>query len=166
MIDERIKIAEKIFNESIVDEYENALGMCADVLDGTTNKIEIYLAHEVRCSLFSSMGGIMNAINEVSAMIEIEGNQPHPFFKRARLFLRINKNSEAISDLTKVIHFNEEYFRETALLLRSLANLEIDKFQSIKDAMLLDDGFSCFVRTQKFGYKEISKEYLLKIASI
>lgn len=165
MIDDRIKIAEKIFNESLEDKYEDALNMCSDVINISSNRTEIYLAHEVRCSIFSSIGRVADAIREASMMIDLECGQPHPFFKRARLFLRIGRNEDAVSDLTKILCFGEDYFRETALFLRSFANLEINKKDSMRDAMLLDDGFSFFVRTAKFGYREFSKEDLLKMAS-
>lgn len=165
MIDNRIKLAEKILDESNVDEYERALSICSEVLHDSTDKIECYLAHELRCTIYSLMDNVEYAINEASAMIDIEHSQPHPLFKRARLFLRLGRNAEAIDDLSKVIEFDEHYFRETALLMRSFANLEINKKCSISDAMLLEDGFSFFIRTEKFGYKEFSKEELLRMAS-
>jgi tetratricopeptide (TPR) repeat protein len=164
MVDNRIRLAEKIFFESIESDYEKALDMCSDVLSASANKVEIYLAHEVRCSILSSIGSIVEAIHEASMMIDVERSQPHPWFKRARLFLRIGRNEEAISDLTKVLEFNEDYFRETSLLMRSFAYLEINKECSRRDAMLLDDDFSFSIRTARFGYKEFSKADLLKMA--
>lgn len=164
MIDERIKNAEKIYDNAITDRYDYALNICLEVLCSSDNIIEIYLAHEVRCSIYISMGKVLEAIDEVSIMVDIEKMQPHPLFKRALLFIKAGRNEEAISDLTKVLCFNDNYFKETALLLRSFANLNIDKAQSCRDANLLDDGFFYFIGTKDFGYRKFSKEDLLKMA--
>lgn len=164
MIDKRIKQAEKILNESIADQYENALVMCAEILGESLGTMASYLAHEIRCSIYSELGNTDQAIKEASAMIGLEENQPHPFFRRALLLLRSGKNLEAIADLTKVLQFNDTYFRETALFFRSYANLEFDRAQAMRDAILLEDGFTYFVKTSSLGRKEISKEDLLRMA--
>lgn len=163
-MDVRLKIAEKIANDAKSDDYGYALEICHEILrSADCCRIDAYLAHEICCSIYSSIGDFSKAIEEASAMIDLESGQPHPFFKRARLFLRSGNNAGAVGDLTRVIGFDENYFKESAYFLRSFANININKKRSISDANKVSENFSLFVRAKDFESRLISRGNLLDL---
>ncbi|GAA6143109.1 hypothetical protein [Hydrogenophaga sp. 5NK40-0174] len=164
MMDASLQEAEKIVHGSVKRGYEHALALCEQVLSEAASTPERYLARDLREAIFSRLGQFEQALDEVAEMIALESKQPHPYFRRARLLLRMGDEAGAVADFTKVIELDDGYFEEVALFLRAVANLEIDKAQSMRDAMLLEDGFSFFARSKRLGLRELSKEQLLEMA--
>jgi tetratricopeptide (TPR) repeat protein len=164
MSQQKLRYVRTVYDTSNLQEYPNAIEVCGDIIREDEFVPHAYEAHDLLSAIFQAQGRYQDAIDAATEMVKLEPNRPHPFFKRGRLYLQSERFLEAAPDFTKVIDFSEDYFYETALFYRAIANLKIDKKQALRDTILLSDGYSFFIDFPSRGFVKMTKDDLLREA--
>lgn len=165
MTQQKLRYVRTIYDEGNAEEYPKAIDVCEEIIREDEFVPHAYEARDLRSAIFQAQEKYQEAIDDATEMVNLEPDRPHPFFKRGSLYLQSERFLEAVPDFTKVIDFSEDYFHETALFYRAIANLRIDKKQALKDAIMLPDGYSFFVDFRNLGFVQMTKADLLREAA-
>lgn len=163
MNDVRRKLEQAYEIASDKRDYQRALQICNQVIIENPATIE---GLNTRARIFELMDELAKAINDMSAVIEIEPNEPDYYFNRGRWHLGIGNFDEAVKDQTKALEIGKlkdfHYYDESAFFFRALAFLRLSMFEkALSDCANVEDDFLVY----STGPGKLTKEEIVREAS-
>jgi tetratricopeptide (TPR) repeat protein len=128
-------------------EYENALRLCNELLGQYSDAYEILWE---RAFVYSAMGNIERAIEDLTHVIAVKPEEPCYYHERAHFLIDMRKYSEAVDDLTEVLRLcdvrRSDYYRKTARFVRAYAYLQLGRTNdALADCGYVNGDFSWWI---------------------
>jgi tetratricopeptide (TPR) repeat protein len=112
---------------------------------------------QLRASVHEVKGDVEKAFEDLDEVIKIRPSEPSPYFKKAGIYVDVEKYGEAISEFTKTINLGKNikfsYFNGYSYLMRAFCYCKIGDFESARlDLDYIDDDMHMW--TDPFWTKE------------
>lgn len=115
------------------DDYAEALRRLDDLAAVFPKETKVWAT---RAYINERKGDSGAAIADWSKLINLSNKEPHPFYVRGILFIRVARYREAVADFTKVIElgdfYNSDYYREPAYFCRADAYSRLGEFEKAR----------------------------------